>query len=272
MTEGVIFDIKEFSVFDGPGSRITVFMKGCPLRCRWCHNPEGLTTKPQIMRKKAMCCGCGNCLKGCSHPECAEFDRCIHSCPNGCISVSGKRISSGELAEKVIPYSDLLSSLGGGVTVSGGEPLMQSDFVCDFADKLGGIHKAVQTSGYADFDVYKKVVDKFDYIMQDIKLADCDMHIKYTGVGNKKILKNIDYLKKSGKEYVFRVPLIPGITDTEENLVKISEIAGNSPVELLRYNQLAGAKYDMLGMTYPLSDEKNRDEDFTRFFENALIR
>lgn len=272
MVEGLIFDIKEFSVFDGPGSRITVFMKGCPLRCKWCHNPEGLSLKTQLMHKKAMCVGCGSCLKGCSHPECTEFDRCIHSCPNGCISVSGKRISSEDLAEKVIQYADLLSSLGGGVTVSGGEPMMQADFVCDFVDKLKNVHKALQTSGYADYEVYRKVIRKFDYVMQDIKLADPKMHIKYTGVDNSKILKNIDYLMKSGKKFVFRIPLIPDITDTEENLTKISEIVGNAPVELLRYNQLARAKYDMLGMNYTLSDEKNRDEDFTRFFENALIR
>lgn len=267
---GTIFDIKEFSIHDGPGSRITVFLKGCPLRCVWCHNPEGLSARKQLMHKKSLCTDCGRCRIQCEHDECKPFGRCIHACANGCISVSGEELTSEELAGRIMENADFFTMTGGGVTISGGEPMMQSEFVCDVCDRLDGIHKAVQTSGYADPETYKRVIDKFDYIMQDIKIADRDEHIRFTGVDNDKILKNIEYLKQSGKNFVFRVPLIPDITDTDENLKKIAEIAGDHPVELLRYNQLAGAKYDMLGMKYSLSDEPNRSTDFARFFINAV--
>ncbi len=268
---GIIFDIKEFSIHDGPGGRITVFLKGCPLRCVWCHNPEGLENKPQLMYKENLCSHCKKCEQGCTHEECKPFNRCIHACPNGALSVAGKIISSDELSKKLMGSKDFFEISGGGVTISGGEPLMQSEFVCELCDKLIGIHKAIQTSGFASEETYKKVIDKFDYVLQDIKLADDEEHIKYTGVSNKLILKNIEYLKNSGKDFVFRIPLIPGITDTEKNLTEISKIVGSYRVELLRYNVMAGAKYSMLGLKYQLSDEKNRKVDYTSFFENAKM-
>lgn len=269
---GTVFDIKEFSIHDGPGSRVTVFLKGCPLRCVWCHNPEGLSKEPQLMHKKTLCTGCGRCRVPCEHEECKSFDRCIHSCANGCLSVSGTEYSSDGLAEKILKYADLFEKMGGGVTFSGGEPMMHADFVCEVTDKLGNIHKAIQTSGYTDSDTYKRVIDHFDYVMQDIKLADCEKHKVFTGVDNEKILKNIEYLKSSGKEFTFRVPLIPNITDTDENLSGIAEIIGDFPVELLKYNIMAGAKYSMLGMEYTLDAEPNEKKDYTKFFKNAKMK
>ncbi len=270
MMKATIFDIKEFSIHDGPGGRITVFLKGCPLRCVWCHNPEGLTTTPQLMHKHNLCAECGLCQRGCSHPECRGLERCIHACPNGANSLSGKEISVDALARQLLENRDFLEMMDGGVTVSGGEPLMHADFVCALADRLGTMHKAIQTSGYTNPATYQRVIDKFDYVMQDIKLADPTLHKKYTGVDNAPILHNITYLKQSGKEFLFRVPLIPGITDTEENLKGIAAIVGDSPVELLQYNEMAGAKYPMLGMTYTLTDATNRAADFTHFFRNAI--
>ena len=250
--KGIIFDIKEFSIHDGPGGRTTVFMKECPLRCRWCHNPEGLERRIQLMKKHNLCVHCGRCETGCDHEECKPLGICIHACPNGCLSVSGKLVDSIELAEKLKKDKDIFKNLNGGVTVSGGEPLVQADFVCDLADNLNGIHKAIQTSGYADEEIYKRVISKFDYVMQDIKLVDENKHIKYTGVSNKKILKNIEWLKRSGKKFVLRCPQIPGITDTKENIAAVSRIADGFKIEFLKYNDLAGAKYEMLGMQYKL--------------------
>jgi len=275
---GIIFDIKEFSIHDGPGARVTVFLKGCPLRCLWCHNPEGLSAAVQLMHKKTVCTGCGLCLQGCDHEVCKGFDRCAYACPNGALSIAGERVSTVELAGRLAKNADFFSLTGGGITLSGGEPLMQSEFVIALVEELdrlckpevpdgtagsesaesaengsdGRIHKALQTSGYADPEVYRRVVDKFDYIMQDIKLVDEEQHIKYTGVSNQKILQNIAYLKTSGKEFLFRVPMIPGITDTEENLAAIAKLTEGYPVEYLKYNDLAGAKYEMLGMKYRL--------------------
>lgn len=275
---GIIFDIKEFSIHDGPGARVTVFLKGCPLRCLWCHNPEGLSAAVQLMHKKTVCTGCGLCLQGCDHEVCKGFDRCAYACPNGALSIAGERVSAVELAGRLAKNADFFSLTGGGITLSGGEPLMQSEFVIALVEELdrlckpevpdgtagsesaesaengsdGRIHKALQTSGYADPEVYRRVVDKFDYIMQDIKLVDEEQHIKYTGVSNQKILQNIAYLKTSGKEFLFRVPMIPGITDTQENLAAIAKLTEGYPVEYLKYNDLAGAKYEMLGMKYRL--------------------
>lgn len=166
---------------------------------------------------------------------------------------------------------DLLESMGGGITISGGEPMNQADFVCELAKCLGGIHKAIQTSGYKDAETYKRVIDSVDYIMQDIKLVEEKAHRAYTGVSNNRILENIKILKKSKKPFVFRIPLIPDITDTKENLRSAAEIAEDFPVELMPYNTLAGAKYSMIGMEYPLSSEGNRKEDFTIYFKNAVI-
>lgn len=266
---GTIFDIKEFSVHDGPGSRITVFLKGCPLRCQWCHNPEGLRPEPQLSHKKQLCTGCGACLRPCPHDDCRPYGRCLHICPNGALDVAGKRIEAAVLAERLREQADILAMIGGGITLSGGEPLMQADFVCELTAHLKGLHLAIQTSGYAPAEVYRRVISRFDYVMQDIKLADPGAHRRYTGVDNEQILRNVAWLKESGKQYVFRIPLIPDITDTEENLRAISDLVGDSPVELLRYNPLAGAKYPTFGMTYTLSDRQNREVDLTKYFQNA---
>lgn len=265
---GTVFDIKEFSVHDGPGSRITVFLKGCPLRCVWCHNPEGLSKEPQLMYKKAMCTHCGMCLKQCDHPECQAFGRCLHICPNNCIEVSGTKYSSSDLADKLLKLVPLFNASGGGVTFSGGEPLMQVDFLCDVIKKLKekeAVHTAIQTSGFAASSVFERVVKSVDYVMMDLKIADREMHKKYTGVYNDVILKNFDFLKNSGTEYVARIPLIPDITDTRENLAAISEIIGDSPCELLSYNEMASAKYDMVGMEYTLDKKKNNKIDLGIF-------
>lgn len=254
--KGTIFDIKEFSIHDGPGGRTTVFLKGCPLRCKWCHNPEGLITKPQIMKKYNLCSGCKLCEKGCDHPECKEFDVCIHACPNGCLAISGEEIDSKELAKELNNDKAMFELTKGGITISGGEPLLQADFVCDLIDNINEIHTAIQTSGYADEETYKRVISKFDYVMQDIKLADEKEHIKYAGVSNGKILKNIEWLKHSGKSFIFRVPLIPGITDTKENLEAVSKIVDGYAVEYIPYNKMAGSKYKMLNMKYELDEKK----------------
>ncbi len=267
---GKIFDIKEFSTRDGPGIRTTVFFKGCPLNCVWCHNPEGISFNSQLMVKTARCKGCGKCQKECSHPECAPFERCLHICPEGLISLCGEDITAEKLAEKLLKNVEFYEN-GGGITFSGGEPLAQAKFLEEVIEKLDGkLHLAIETSGFAKPQVFERIINLLDYIMMDIKLADSVEHKKYTGVDNDLILENLKILQKSNKEYVIRVPLIPGITDSEENLKEIAHLVGDSRVELLPYNDLAGAKYPMIGKEYPL-DINGKSKPDISFFKNAVL-
>ena len=264
---GCVFDIKEFTVHDGPGSRVTVFLKGCPLRCLWCHNPEGLSPKPQLMKKAAQCTGCGNCKVSCSHTECQPYGVCLHACPRGLLSESGKVWDAAELAEHLNGYEGLLS---GGVTFSGGEPLLQGDFVAEVASKVT-LHKALQTSGYASEEVFSRVLERVDYVLMDMKLAEPEEHRYYTGVDNGPILRNYRLLLASGKPHVIRVPLIPGVTDREANLRAIAALAENSHVELMRYNPLAGAKYPMVGKKYTFTPGESREVDLSWFRSASFV-
>lgn len=268
---GTVFDIKEFSVHDGPGVRTTVFMKGCPLSCKWCHNPEGLSPHPEIMVRTARCRHCGLCKQPCSHEDCKPYGRCLHACPDGLVSVAGKVWDSGELASKLLMNADFMQSSGGGVTVSGGEPTMQADFVCELFEKLEGVHRAVETCGFCSAEKFRRVTDRAELVMMDIKLADAALHKKWCGVDNRPILENFAYLKNSGKAHIVRIPLIPEITDTEENLRAISDIVGDSPVELLPYNPFAGAKYEGVGRVYTLESKENLPVDI-KIFKNAKIK
>ena len=242
---GIVFDIKEFSLHDGPGPRTTVFLKGCPLRCKWCHNPEGLSSSPQLMIKHTLCKQCGLCKKTCTHEECSTFSRCLHACPEGLISLCGKEYESYDLAETLKKNLDFYIPNGGGITFSGGEPLLQSQFLLEVISYLN-CHIAIQTSGYAPEEIFRKVLNQVDFVMMDIKLADREQHKQYTGVYNDVILKNLEHLKTNGKDYVIRTPLISGITDTKENLEKIQTLIGNSRWEKLPENKFWDAKYPML--------------------------
>ena len=250
---GTIFDIKEMAVHDGPGIRTTVFLKGCPLKCIWCHNPEGLSPEPQLMYKDARCIDCKKCRKECNHPECQPFGRCIYACPENCLEISGKKITAKELAVELKKSADILGDDFGGFTFSGGEPLAQYEFLLELLEELNGYHLCIETSGFASSEIFKSVIDKLDFVIMDIKLADNELHKKYTTVGNKQILKNFEILKKSGKKYVIRTPLIPDITDTNENLEAIKRIIGDSDWEQLPYNTMAGAKYKMLGLEFKMN-------------------
>lgn len=268
---GIIFDIKEFSIHDGPGPRVTVFLKGCPLRCQWCHNPEGLSREPQLLWKESLCMDCGRCRIPCDHPDCEGLDRCRHQCTKGALTLSGVRWEADALAKKLRSFEGMLSSMGGGITLSGGEPLYQPEFAAELLEKLVGMHRAIQTSGYASERVFRKVLAHTDYVMMDLKLADPELHLKYTGVDNGPILRNLKILLESGKPHLLRTPLIPGITDTQENLSAIAKLAGDSPVELLEYNPFAGAKYSQLGVDFPLGQPGQANPVDLSVFRNVTV-
>lgn len=249
---GVIFDIKEMAVHDGPGIRTTVFFKGCPLRCKWCHNPEGLSARPQLMYKEARCVKCGRCMVECGHPECQPFGRCIHMCPQNCLEITGRKVEAKELVKELKENAEILGDSFGGFTFSGGEPLAQPKFLIELMNELKDYHICIESSGYAPKEIFSTVIERLNLVIMDIKLADSELHRKYTGVGNEIILENFEMLKNSGKPYLIRTPLIPGITDTAENLDAIKQLIGTSDWEQLPYNKMAGAKYKMLGMSYEL--------------------
>ena len=252
MKTGIVFDIKEFSVFNGPGIRQTVFLKGCPLRCRWCHNPEGLSVHPQLMVSASACTHCGKCSALCQQETCTACGACVARCPQNLRRIAGEKMTARQLADTILKDAAYYAGCGGGVTFSGGEPLLQADFLLEVLDLLPGIHTAVQTSGYAEEEVFRAVVSRLDYVMMDLKLMDSERHRQFTGVPNEKILKNAEYLLQSGVPCRIRVPLIPGVNDTEENLRATAVFVARhpAPVELLPYHQTAGAKYPMVGMDY----------------------
>lgn len=239
---GIVFDIREMTVHDGEGVRLTVFMKGCPLHCEWCHNPEGLKKEPQILYKKVKCLDCGLCRRACEHEECQPFGRCLHVCPNDCLQLCGEQYTANDLAEKIQSYKKFFDVCGGGVTFSGGEPLLQWDFLSKVLDKIDGIHTAIETSGYAQETVFQEMLKRLDFVYMDVKFFDNHLHKLYTGVDNTLIKNNFCILQKSGKPYIIRTPLIKGITDNEENLKQIKQFIGNSPWEQLPENALAKSK------------------------------
>ncbi len=247
MTTGIVFDIKEFTVHDGPGLRTTVFLKGCPLACQWCHNPEGQSSQPQMMRSPA-----GAWLAGRSYTA----------------------VELATLLNKQVP---LLTANEGGLTFSGGEPLLQADFVMDVIDRLDDTHVLLDTSGYGAEDDFQRLVARVDLVYFDLKLIDRDRHRHYTGCDNDRILHNLQIMSGSGKPYVIRVPLVPGVTDTDDNLAAIAHTLGGLPglqtVDLLPYNKVAGAKYRAAGMDFkPDYDETREVNVNTRPFDRAGIK
>ena len=274
---GTIFDVKEFTVHDGPGVRTTVFFKGCPLTCIWCHNPEGMDTAPTLMVRNTQCTGCGLCCRHCTHADCRPFGRFLHICPKGLVKVAGRAVGAGELVTKLSAGAELYGAGGGGVTLSGGEPLLQPEFARAVARGLheNGIHTALQTSGFAKADTFASVLDTVDYVLFDLKLAHEDDHRRYTGVSCVPIHKNLAHLRESGKPFVLRIPLIPGITDTDENLTALSALAGDDPVELMPYNPYAGAKYPTVGKVFryelPEETEERSPETLAKLFRRARV-
>lgn len=256
MTEALVFSIEEFSVFDGPGIRTTVFLKGCPLRCEWCHNPEGQSFSNLIVRSTNGCLGCGECLRRGETVD-GKFtftESSIVGCPQNLLRYAAKRYTSEELVAHLSKNFAILNASGGGVTFSGGEPLANHKFLLECLELTRGkVNRAVQTSGFASPEVFERVLDECDYMLFDIKLASDGQHKRYTGVSNAPILRNFATLAKSGKKFVVRTPMIPDVTDTEENIRGIAEILvknGVKYIELLPYNKLAGAKYPLVGREY----------------------
>ena len=276
--KGTIFSVEEFSVYDGPGIRTTVFFTGCPLRCNWCHNPEGLERRPRIVRTKQGCLECGRCEAVCAHPgDCRLCGSCVNACPLRLIAFSSDTVEAEALADRIAKNGKILTASGGGVTFSGGEALMQADFLFEMLELTKPLHRAVATSGHAASDVFERAAASCDLILMDIKMVDPERHKRYTGVDNGLILSNFERLRNGATPFIIRIPLIPGVNDDDENMTATASLLMGSPclhsVELLPYNKAAGAKYARMGMAYePVFDESKAPKASAGIFESMGIK
>jgi len=273
MVKGLIFDIRKFSIHDGPGIRTTVFFKGCPLACWWCHNPEGQSFEPQLVERLSRCIRCGSCVLACRQgavqlvSEVPTTDRelcllcgdCVEGCAADARQIAGHEMSVEEVLDEIQRDLPFYESSGGGVTFSGGEPLSQVEFLVEIlrACKRIELHTSLDTSGYAPWDNLDMVREYVDLFLYDLKLVDDEQHYRYTGVSNQVILENLEKLSQKGHQIVVRVPLIPGITASIDNIQAIGSLVsglGNiERVDLLPYHASAEGKYDRLGLEYELA-------------------
>jgi pyruvate formate lyase activating enzyme len=268
---GRIFDIKKFSINDGPGIRTTVFLQGCPLACPWCHNPEGRSSTPVLMYRANRCAGCGECAAVCPNNAihlngsvstdrmlCTVCGDCVEACYNGAREISGRESSVADVLADVERDRPFYEQSGGGVTFSGGEPLLQPQFLGEILSgcKARGLHTVVDTSAYAPWEVLDNLRQNVDLFLIDLKLMDNARHQAAVGVSNRQIIDNLKRLTAAGHPVYVRIPLIPGINDDAENLRQSGEFLATLPavtgVELMGYHEIGLAKYDALGLPYPL--------------------
>jgi pyruvate formate lyase activating enzyme len=276
VTEGIIFDMQRYSIHDGPGIRTVVFLKGCPLHCAWCSNPEGQQATPAVEFFAVRCQRCGRCVEACpqaavsrdleSAPA-AKLDRtactlcglCVEACAHEALKVSGRTVTAAEVLAAVKKDAGYYRKSGGGVTLSGGEPLAQPAFAEEILQRCrdANIHTAVETCGYASEDVFRRVMDAADLVLFDVKHMDPVAHAQQTGVSNEPVLDNLARLVRWGKPVQARIPLVPGWNDGPGNLSAIAaRLAqlGIRDVHLMPFHQLGKDKYRRLGMRYALAD------------------
>jgi pyruvate formate lyase activating enzyme len=272
MKDGLIFDIQKYAIHDGPGIRTTVFFKGCPLHCWWCQNPEGQDSKPELVYRKSRCIGCSDCVQNCpreaislvaqhvsiNRKNCVLCDNCSRVCPSDALSIAGKHVSVKEILEEIEKDMPFFEESGGGVTFSGGEPLLQYDFLNALLTecKERDIHTIVQTCGFAPYETVDRLRCKVDLFLYDVKIMDDRKHRKYTGGSNVQILENLSKLAESGSSIVISFPVIPGINDDDENVTRTAEFIHSLPniqhVNLLPYHRAGIEKYKNLGKPYKL--------------------
>ncbi len=272
MQAGMVSNIQRYSTQDGPGIRTTVFLKGCPLNCWWCHNPEGRSGNPQVIIQESRCVLCGECIVICptagsnssdeaprkAGAECTLCGACVDACPTGARQMTGGRRTVDEVIAEVVKDSIFYDDSGGGVTFSGGEPLMQPRYLRALLEacRARGIHTAVDTCGYAPLENLRDAVPATDLFLYDLKFMDEASHIRYTGVSNAVILANLEELGQVHGNIWLRIPIIPGLNDSEDQLDAMARFAASVPgvrqVNLLPYHRTGVQKFKRLGQNYHL--------------------
>ena len=255
MKKAIFFDIQRNSFVDGPGIRTTVFFKGCNLKCAWCHNPESQSAKPQMMFYKDKCTGCGKCKSVCPYhlEQCELCGKCTLYCPVDARKVCGKEHTVDEVLKEVLKDKAFYETSGGGVTFSGGECMLQIDFLAEILKKCkeNGIHTAVDTAGHIPFESFEKILPYTDLFLYDIKIFDSQKHKQYVGVGNELILENLKKLFERKAKLWIRIPIIPDVNDSIEEIQKIKDflktIGTAEKIELLPYHAMGENKYRAIG-------------------------
>ena len=270
---GTIFNIQKFCINDGPGIRTTVFVKGCPLDCLWCHNPESKSTKPEIMYNAGKCVGCGRCVSACplglhtlseeghafDRTRCISCGKCSDACYAGALELSGYTVTVEEVIAEVMKDECFYRNSGGGMTVSGGEPLAQFEFTYELlrAAKERGLHTCMETSGFTSASRIERIAPLVDLFLFDYKITDSALHKKYTGVANDGIRENLRRIDALGAKSCLRCPIIPTINDNEAHFASIAEMANSlshiEEIHIEPYHPLGSGKSEMLGRDYPLT-------------------
>ena len=292
--EGCVFNVQKYSVHDGPGIRTIVFLKGCPLHCRWCCNPESQLPKPQIAYNPEKCIGdkCMLCAEACpqnnmslldtgkiwiNHDNCIHCLACAKACPSKAINLYGEYEEPEYFLDKVEEDAIFYSRSEGGLTISGGEPTMQTEFAIDLLKKAKerGITTAIETCGAIPWEKVHEIYDYLDFIHFDIKSLNSEKHKEWTGVGNEGILDTFTKMRKAHPEVhcVARTPIVPGFNDTEEDIIAIRDFVKqfpNTEYEVLKYHRYGSTKYEFIGRDYPLGSEELSDEVFKHLKELSL--
>jgi pyruvate formate lyase activating enzyme len=279
MTHGLIFDIKKYSIHDGPGIRTTVFFKGCPLSCWWCHNPESQSPQREVMLYDNRCIRCGACVDACPQHAvtwrdgepitdrvvCERCGACLPVCYSDGREIVGREMSVDQVMREIESDRAFYDQSRGGVTFSGGEPLLQRDFLLALLQACRGreLHTAVDTSGFASWDTLDRVRACADLFLYDLKLIDDERHREFTGVSNQPILRNLHSLSALNHAIVIRVPVVPGLNDDVDSIRALAEfvaaLPNRHPIELLPYHHIAVDKYLRLGKPYRLFETRRPD-------------